>query len=57
MWSDVTLGPSLMWPDVTLLVKYYLFIFIYMRTLYLSSGTHQESASDPITDGCELPCG
>jgi hypothetical protein len=23
----------------------------------MSSGTHQNRAYDPITDGCELPCG
>jgi hypothetical protein len=28
-----------------------------MSTLYLSSDTHQKKASDPITDGCEPPCG
>jgi hypothetical protein len=36
---------------------FYLFIFIYMSTLQLSSDTHQKKASDPITDGCEPPCG
>jgi hypothetical protein len=34
-----------------------LFILCYMRTLLLSSDSHQKRASDPITDGCELPCG
>ena len=34
-----------------------LFIFIYMSTLQLSSDTHQKRASDPVTDGCEPPCG
>jgi hypothetical protein len=28
-----------------------------MSTLWLSSDTHQKRASDPITDGCEPPCG
>ena len=28
-----------------------------MSTLWLSSDTHQMTASDPMTDGCELPCG
>jgi len=28
-----------------------------MSTLKLSSDTHQKRASDPITDGCETPCG
>ena len=28
-----------------------------MSTLQLSSDTHSKSASDPITDGCEPPCG
>jgi hypothetical protein len=36
---------------------YYIFIFIYMNTLLLSSVTHQKSALDPIRDGCEPPCG
>ena len=32
--------------------------FIYMMsTLKLPSDTHQKRASDPITDGCELPSG
>jgi hypothetical protein len=30
--------------------------FMYMSTLWLSQ-THQKRASDPITDGCEPPCG
>ena len=29
---------------------------MYVRTLLLSSDT-QKRASDPITDGCEPPCG
>ena len=28
-----------------------------MSTLYLSSDGHQKRPSDPITDGCEPPCG
>jgi hypothetical protein len=28
-----------------------------MSILELSSDTHQKRASDPITDGCEPPCG
>jgi hypothetical protein len=28
-----------------------------MSTLLLSSDTHQKRAPDPITDGCEPPCG
>jgi hypothetical protein len=40
-----------------MLFKKYLFIFIYMSTLQLSSDTHQKRASDPVTDGCEPPCG
>ena len=28
-----------------------------MSTLQLSLDTHQKRASDPITDGCEPPCG
>jgi len=28
-----------------------------MSTLLLSSDTPEEGASDPITDGCEPPCG
>ena len=35
----------------------YLFTFIYTRTLQLSLDTHQMSASDSITDGCEPSCG
>jgi hypothetical protein len=31
--------------------------FIYMSSLLLSSDTPEERALDPITDGCELPCG
>ena len=31
--------------------------FLFMSTLQLSSDTHQKRASDPITDGCEPPCG
>jgi hypothetical protein len=34
----------------------YLFI-MYMSILSLSSDTHQKRASDPVTDGCEPPCG
>ena len=30
---------------------------MYMSTLSLSSDTCQKRASDPITDGCEPPCG
>jgi hypothetical protein len=35
--------------------KYYLFLFIQVHCTCLQ--THQESTSDPITDGCEPPCG
>jgi hypothetical protein len=28
-----------------------------MSTLLLSSDTPEERASDPMTDGCETPCG
>jgi hypothetical protein len=31
--------------------------FMYVSTLLLSLDTHQKRASDPITDGCEPPCG
>jgi hypothetical protein len=30
---------------------------MYVSTLLLSSYTHQKRVSDPITDGCEPPCG
>ena len=41
---------------ILLSLCYYLFIVIYTSTLQLSSDTHQKSALDPITDGCEPPC-
>jgi hypothetical protein len=31
--------------------------FMYVSVLPLSSDTQQKAALDPITDGCELPCG
>jgi hypothetical protein len=33
----------------------YVFVFLIIYFMYLS--THQKRASDPITDGCEPPCG
>jgi hypothetical protein len=30
---------------------------MYMSTLSVCLQTHQKRASDPITDGCEPPCG
>ena len=30
---------------------------MYMSTVLLSSDIHQKRALDPITDGCEPPCG
>jgi hypothetical protein len=35
---------------------FYYFYFTYMSTLSLSQ-IHQKAALDPITDGCEPPCG
>jgi hypothetical protein len=30
---------------------------MYVTILSLPSDTHQKSTTDPITDGCESPCG
>ncbi|EDL33388.1 mCG1045525, partial [Mus musculus] len=40
--------------------KIYLFIYLFIYCIQVHCcclQTHQKRVSDPITDGCELPCG
>jgi hypothetical protein len=42
---------------LSLSIFIYLFIILYMWVHHCFLQTHQKRASDPITDGCEPPCG
>jgi hypothetical protein len=50
-WRYIVLAVN----DCSFFLKIYLFLFLRLHCSCLQ--THQKSASDPITNGCESPCG
>jgi hypothetical protein len=56
IWLKIILGKTVFKRVFYYSILYYSIVYIYF--IYVSTlRTHQKNASDPITDGCKLPCG